>query len=121
MPAVSAVQAQESVGRDAAFEESFELVLYKLRQAGAGGLGLLEESGGMLLHLPAAWPTGWLNAARWPNASEPVLIAGHQPALGLVAAYLPRGDRRNRGRVRAVLLRSSGKISDPVRRKVEGS
>ena len=29
-----------------------------------------------------------LKAARWPDASEPVLIVGHQPALGLVAAYL---------------------------------
>ena len=31
---------------------------------------------------------GLLKAARWPDASEPVLIVGHQPALGLVAAYL---------------------------------
>jgi phosphohistidine phosphatase len=29
-----------------------------------------------------------LKAARWPDASEPVLIVGHQPTLGLVAAYL---------------------------------
>ena len=32
-----------------------------------------------------------LKAARWPDASEPVLIVGHQPALGLVAAYLLTG------------------------------
>ena len=31
---------------------------------------------------------GLLKAARWPDASEPVLIVGHQPALGLVAAFL---------------------------------
>jgi phosphohistidine phosphatase len=29
-----------------------------------------------------------LKAARWPEASEPVLIVGHQPTLGLVAAQL---------------------------------
>jgi phosphohistidine phosphatase len=29
-----------------------------------------------------------LKAVRWPDASEPVLIVGHQPTLGLVAAYL---------------------------------
>ena len=29
-----------------------------------------------------------LKAARWPDASEPVLIVGHQPTLGLVASYL---------------------------------
>ena len=31
---------------------------------------------------------GLLKAARWPDAVEPVLIVGHQPTLGLVAAYL---------------------------------
>ena len=29
-----------------------------------------------------------LKAARWPDASEPVLVIGHQPALGLVVSYL---------------------------------
>lgn len=29
-----------------------------------------------------------LKAARWPDASEPVLILGHQPTLGFVASYL---------------------------------
>ena len=29
-----------------------------------------------------------LKAARWPDASEPVLIVGHQPTLGLVASCL---------------------------------
>ncbi|MBS0449631.1 MAG: phosphohistidine phosphatase SixA [Proteobacteria bacterium] len=32
-----------------------------------------------------------LKAARWPDASEPVLVVGHQPTLGLVAAYLLSG------------------------------
>jgi phosphohistidine phosphatase len=31
---------------------------------------------------------GLLHAARWPDAREPVLVVGHQPTLGLVAAYL---------------------------------
>jgi phosphohistidine phosphatase len=29
-----------------------------------------------------------LKAARWPDSSEPVLVVGHQPTLGLVAAHL---------------------------------
>ena len=29
-----------------------------------------------------------LKAARWPDGSEPVLVIGHQPTLGLVASYL---------------------------------
>jgi phosphohistidine phosphatase len=32
-----------------------------------------------------------LRAARWPQASEPVLIIGHQPVLGQVAARLLTG------------------------------
>jgi phosphohistidine phosphatase len=32
-----------------------------------------------------------LDAARWPSASEPVLVVGHQPTLGLVAAHLLAG------------------------------
>ena len=37
---------------------------------------------------PGAGPEAVLAAARWPDASEPVLIVGHQPTLGLVAAHL---------------------------------
>src|SRR5258706_4053937 len=29
-----------------------------------------------------------LKAARWPDGTEPVLVIGHQPTLGLVAAHL---------------------------------
>jgi phosphohistidine phosphatase len=29
-----------------------------------------------------------LDAANWPNSKEPVLVVGHQPYLGLVAAHL---------------------------------
>jgi len=32
-----------------------------------------------------------LHAARWPDSREPVLVIGHQPTLGLVAAYLTSG------------------------------
>ena len=32
-----------------------------------------------------------LAGARWPDANEPVLIVGHQPTLGLVAARLLTG------------------------------
>jgi phosphohistidine phosphatase len=34
---------------------------------------------------------GLLAAARWPDAREPVLVVGHQPTLGLAAAYLMTG------------------------------
>ena len=45
------MQAQETVGQDAAFEEGVELVFDELRQPGPGcRLGLLEEGGGVLLH-----------------------------------------------------------------------
>jgi phosphohistidine phosphatase len=32
-----------------------------------------------------------LDVARWPDAREPVLVVGHQPTLGLAAAYLLSG------------------------------
>ncbi|HEX7637695.1 MAG TPA: histidine phosphatase family protein [Burkholderiaceae bacterium] len=35
---------------------------------------------------------GLLAAARWPDAREPVLVVGHQPTLGMVAAYLMAGE-----------------------------
>ena len=45
--------------------------------------------------LPALAPDGTvealLHAARWPDAGEPVLVVGHQPLLGLAAAYLVSG------------------------------
>jgi phosphohistidine phosphatase len=34
---------------------------------------------------------GLLAAVRWPDAREPVLVVGHQPTLGLTAAYLMAG------------------------------
>lgn len=41
---------------------------------------------------PGASPQAVLDAARWPDASEPVLVVGHQPTLGQVAALLLSGD-----------------------------
>jgi phosphohistidine phosphatase len=40
---------------------------------------------------PDASVTAVLEAARWPEAKEPVLVIGHQPTLGLVAAQLLSG------------------------------
>jgi phosphohistidine phosphatase len=34
---------------------------------------------------------GLLQAARWPDASEPVLVIGHQPTLGIVVSRLLAG------------------------------
>ena len=38
--------------------------------------------------LPDAGGDGLLKAVRWPESSEPVLVIGHQPTLGLVASTL---------------------------------
>lgn len=40
---------------------------------------------------PDATPEQVLAAANWPNSREPVLIVGHQPTLGQVAALLLSG------------------------------
>ncbi len=40
---------------------------------------------------PGASPDAVLMAARWPTATEPVLVVGHQPTLGEVAALLLGG------------------------------
>lgn len=46
---------------------------------------ILQELG------PDAAPQALLTAANWPNAREPVLIVGHQPTLGQLAALLITG------------------------------
>ncbi|KQU73552.1 MULTISPECIES: phosphohistidine phosphatase SixA [unclassified Rhizobacter] len=40
---------------------------------------------------PEATAEAVLKAARWPDATEPVLMIGHQPTLGQVAALLLSG------------------------------
>lgn len=40
---------------------------------------------------PDADVVALLHAVRWPDAREPVLVVGHQPTLGLAAAYLLSG------------------------------
>lgn len=40
---------------------------------------------------PDATVEALLHSVRWPEAREPVLVVGHQPTLGLVAAYLLSG------------------------------
>lgn len=40
---------------------------------------------------PEATVDALLHAVRWPEAREPVLVVGHQPTLGLAAAYLLSG------------------------------
>jgi phosphohistidine phosphatase len=41
---------------------------------------------------PGASVAAVLAAAGWPDAREPVVIVGHQPTLGAVAAYLLSGE-----------------------------
>ncbi len=40
---------------------------------------------------PDATVDALLQAVRWPDAREPVLVVGHQPTLGLAMAYLLSG------------------------------
>lgn len=40
---------------------------------------------------PDADVAALLHTVRWPDAREPVLVVGHQPMLGLAAAYLLSG------------------------------
>lgn len=40
---------------------------------------------------PGADVQAVLRAARWPDSTEPVLVVGHQPVLGMVAAQLLAG------------------------------
>ena len=40
---------------------------------------------------PGADPAAVLQAVNWPHAKEPVLVVGHQPTLGQVAALLLSG------------------------------
>ncbi|MFO1266517.1 MAG: histidine phosphatase family protein [Rubrivivax sp.] len=47
-----------------------------------------------------------LDAARWPDAREPVLVVGHQPTLGMTAALLMRGG--NGGEMRSWTIRKGG-------------
>lgn len=41
---------------------------------------------------PGASVAAVLAAAGWPDSREPVLVVGHQPTLGAVAAYLLSGE-----------------------------
>ena len=50
---------------------------------------------------PGASPAAVLAAAGWPDAREPVLIVGHQPTLGEVAAFCCRARRRRGACARA--------------------
>jgi phosphohistidine phosphatase len=44
---------------------------------------------------PGADAEDVLQAANWPNAKEPVLVVGHQPTLGQVAALLMSGEAQD--------------------------
>ncbi len=44
---------------------------------------------------PDADPQAVLDAARWPSAPEAVLVCGHQPTLGQVAAQLLAGQEHD--------------------------
>ncbi|MBS1187659.1 MAG: phosphohistidine phosphatase [Burkholderiaceae bacterium] len=65
-------------------------------------------------------PEKILQAANWPNSREPVLIVGHQPTLGQVAALLISGSaqdwRIRRGNVWWISQRErDGEVSNYLR------
>jgi phosphohistidine phosphatase len=43
---------------------------------------------------PGASPEDVLRAVNWPHAKEPVMVVGHQPTLGQVAALLIAGQQQ---------------------------
>lgn len=51
---------------------------------------------------------GLLHAARWPDAREPVVVVGHQPTLGMTAAYLMTGGLALAGQVEPWSVRKGG-------------
>ena len=65
---------------------------------------------------PNATVDARLQAARWPDAREPVLVVGHQPALGQVAAYLLAGQTDEWVMKKAGIwwLRSREKLGEPA-------
>ena len=61
-------------------------------QQTAAGLGRRFETVAAIQ--PGADPVEVLHAAGWPDATGTVLVIGHQPTLGLVAAMLLFGEER---------------------------
>jgi phosphohistidine phosphatase len=59
-------------------------------QQTAAALGRRVKKSAALL--PDGDVEGLLAATRWPESREPVLVIGHQPTLGRVAAYLMAGE-----------------------------
>lgn len=55
---------------------------------------------------------GLLAASRWPDAREPVLVVGHQPALGLAAAYLLSGQAQTWTIRKGAVLWLRGRVRD---------
>ena len=57
-----------------------------------------------------------LAAAGWPDAREPVLIVGHQPTLGEVAAFVLTGDELPWSVRKAAACWLSNRVRDGVHR-----
>jgi len=73
---------------------------------------------------PDASPVAVLSAVRWPDASEPVLVVGHQPTLGQLAALLlaesPQAWVVKKGAVWWLRQRTRGEVSQVVLQAVQG-
>lgn len=73
---------------------------------------------------PEASVEDLLTAARWPRSAEPVLLVGHQPTLGLLAARLLSGSDQpwavKKGAVWWLRGRQRGDESEIVLHAVQG-
>lgn len=61
---------------------------------------------------PGASVSAVLSAAGWPDSREPVMIVGHQPTLGEVAAYLLSGSEAGWSMRKAAVWWLSNRVRD---------
>jgi phosphohistidine phosphatase len=73
---------------------------------------------------PDASPVALLSAVRWPDSTEPVLVVGHQPTLGQLAALLlaeaPQAWTIKKGAVWWLRQRVRNEVSQVVLQAVQG-
>ena len=74
-----------------AMPSSTRVLVSPARRAQQTALALERRFKTVAALAPEGTVDGLLAAARWPDSKEPVLVVGHQPTLGLTAAYLVAG------------------------------
>jgi phosphohistidine phosphatase len=84
----------ERVGRwlDAHLPQTTRILVSPADRAQQTALALARKFKTVDALAPGATVAAVLAAAGWPDAREPVLIVGHQPALGEIASFLLAGE-----------------------------